>query len=373
MLTGEYPHQCGMFGLAHRGWSLNDYRHHIVHLLRDAGYRTTLLGFQHVAPWDRPEVIGYDEVLAPEAARPYAPDLIPHAQAFLRQASRSRPWFLSLGTVHTHRFGPRQLFSTGDAPAGDPRYVRPPAPVPDSPQTRQDMADYLHAAAQLDRLVGNVLDELDEQGLSENTLVIHTTDHGLPMPRMKCTLFDGGIGVNLILRLPCCPGLCDGKVIDSLVSQVDLVPTLCNLLDIATPARAQGVSLIPLVRGELPSVRDEIFAETNYHGGLRYPQRCIRTERYKYIRRYGDNPRPLPFGGDGPSQLYWIERGYEERPQDAEMLYDVVFDPNEQNNLAGRGDMSAVMTDLSRRLDSWMRKTSDPLADGKLPRPGTDG
>src|SRR5262249_46206780 len=147
--------------------------------------------------------------------------------------------------------------------ADDPRYLQPPAPLPDTPETRLDMAGYCASARNLDRGVGTVLEALERAGLAENTLVISTTDHGIAWPRMKCNLTDSGWGVSLIVRGP---GLFHGgKVSDAMVSHVDLFPTLCELLEIDRPAWLEGRSIFPVLRGEKKEINDEVFAEVNYH------------------------------------------------------------------------------------------------------------
>src|SRR5690606_950000 len=144
--------------------------------------------------------------------------------------------------------------------------------------TRRDMARYNTMANDLDRGVGQVLDALDEAGLADNTLVIITTDHGLAFPGMKCNLTDHGIGVMLMMRGPTGDGkrIEAGKVIDALVSPVDMFRTLCDITGIEPPAWRQGVSLLPLLQGRVSQVREEIFAEVNFHA-VYEPMRAIRT------------------------------------------------------------------------------------------------
>ena len=104
----------------------------------------------------------------------------------------------------------------------------------------------------------------------------------------------------LILRGP--EPFAGGRVVDSLVSHIDLYPTICELVGIPRPPFLQGVSLLPLLRGEVERARDEIFAGSTWHAAYE-PQRAIRTERFKYIRRWGDRRRPvLPNTDDGPSK-----------------------------------------------------------------------
>ncbi len=354
LLTGMYPHSNGMTGLAHRGWSLNDYRQHIVHTLRDAGYETVLAGVQHVAHGpDAWRTIGYDRWLGNEDAEV-------HAASYLESTPR-KPFFLSVGFSDTHReFGPL-------SDAGDPRYCRPPEPLPDTPETRADMAHFMTSARDVDAKMGAVLAALDRAGLAENTLVICTTDHGVAFPRMKCTLTDSGTHIMLIMRGP--GSFEGGRVIDSLVSHIDIFPTLCDLLGIEPPPWLQGVSLMPLIRGEATDVRDEVFTEVNYHAAYE-PMRAIRTKRWKYIRRFDDRRGPvLPNCDDSPSKSLWLEHGWAEMAPDPESLFDLVFDPNEAHNLIADPRAQAVLAELRARLDAWMHATGDPLLAGRVPAP----
>jgi len=361
LLTGQSAHSSGMTGLAHRGFSLNDYRQHIIHTLRQAGYTSTLAGIQHVA--GDPTAIGYDRIL--ETASRRAEHVAPAAAAFLESAP-SQPFFLSVGFFETHRYQPGTSFSP-DAPQGDGRYVQPPAPLPDTPQTRQDTADFAVAAQILDDGVGRVLYALEANGLAQNTLVICTTDHGIAFPRMKCNLTDGGIGVMLIVRGP--EGLRGGSAIDAMVSQIDLYPTICDLLHLERPRWLEGRSLTPLLRGEATRVNEQITAEINYHGAYD-PQRCLRTERWKYIRLYYDGSRPGDMNCDGsPSKELWQAHDWRHRYPAVEQLYDLVFDPNETNNRAADPAMADVLAEMRGRLARWMQDTDDPLLKGPVPAP----
>ncbi|MCX7590698.1 MAG: sulfatase-like hydrolase/transferase, partial [Kiritimatiellae bacterium] len=221
----------------------------------------------------------------------------------------------------------------------------------------------------LDYRMGVVLRALEQGGLAENTLVICTTDHGPAFPRMKCTLTDAGIGVMLIMRGP--GGFAGGRVCDALVSQIDLFPTICDLLEIEKPAWLQGVSLMPVVRGEREEVRDEVFAEVTYHAAYE-PQRCVRTKRWKYIRRFERRHRlTLVNCDDGESKTLWMRYGWGTLPPEEEALYDLVFDPVEMNNLASLTLASEALADLRDRLNRWMHQTEDPLLKGRVdPPPG---
>ncbi len=360
LLTGQYGQSNGMLGLAHRGWSLRDYRHHIVHVLRGVGYTSTLIGEQHISK--EPEVIGYDEVL--KISTTHVDTVAPLAMEVLRR-ERERPLFLSVGFFETHRefLGPGSL--------RDVHYSKPPNNLPDCPEVRADVAAFKASARSLDHGVGMVLNQLDASGLMDDTLIIFTTDHGMPFPGAKATLYDRGLGVMLILRGP--EPFNGGRVIDGLVSHIDIYPTVCEYLGIERPPFLQGVSLLELLRGESTSAREEIFAGSTWHAAYE-PQRAVRTARHKYIRRWGDRLRPvLANTDDGPSKDLLLAAGWAEREIPKEQLYDLLYDPNEANNLLADPGYADVLADLRERLETWMRDTEDPLLAGHVdPPPGVE-
>jgi len=366
LLTGQCPHQNGMLGLAHRGFSLNDYRKHILHILRDAGYESVLAGIQHIAPRDGVERIGFDKILptmndfTSDRSFQRTVGVVPRAVAYINSRP-AKPFFLDVGFHETHR-----PFAEA-TPEDDPRYTRPPMPILDVPETRADFAAYRASARKLDQGVGEVLEALEKNGLTANTLVISTTDHGVAFPRMKCNLTDDGIGVSLIMRGP---GLFSGgKVCDAMISHLDVYPTICELLGLRPPAWLEGKSFLPVLRGETAESNQEIFAEVNYHASYE-PQRCVRTQRWKYICRYGERTAPVLSNCDGgPSKTYWLNHGWPEQVMPREQLYDLVFDPTEHQNLAGDATFAPVLAEMRARLDGWMKRTGDPLLKGPVPAP----
>ena len=361
LLTGEHPHTSGMLGLAHRGYQLAEPHHHLVHTLGAAGYRSALVGEQHVS--EDPGDVGYDEVVEIDHTRAEA--VAPATARLLPQLAAQQPFFLSVGFFETHReyFAPTSV--------RDALYSMPPANLPDTPETRRDMAAFKASARSLDQGVGAVLNALDETELADDTLVILTTDHGLAFPGAKATLTDRGLGVLLILRGP--GGFHGGRVSDALVSQLDLYPTICELTGIERPDWLQGRSMLPLLRDRDREINDELYAEITFHAAYD-PQRAVRTKRFRYIRRFDlDHHGPvLANVDDSPSKDLLVEHGWPERRQDPEQLYDLVFDPQESANLIADLAYAAVAQDMRARLEEWMRETSDPLLDGPIePAPGS--
>jgi N-sulfoglucosamine sulfohydrolase len=352
LLTGQSPHRSGMLGLAHLGWGLTDPSQHILYTLRKHGYRSTLAGLQHVAA--KPEQIGYDELLPHKSNS--ARDVAPAAVDFLKSRPK-QPFFLDAGFFETHREFPD--------PVDNPNYIQPPAPLPDNPETRRDMAGFHASARILDRGIGQILDALDAAGLAENTLVISTTDHGIAFPNMKCNLRDTGTGISMILRGP--GVFSGGKVCDAMLSNIDVFPTVCDYLRIEKPTWLEGKSFLPVLTGATPEVNETIFSEVTFHASYE-PKRSVRTKRWKYIRHFDNRTTVvLPNCDDGPSKTFWLQNGWKEEPSIAsEELYDLVFDPMEHTNLAKEARSHKTLENMRGQLDAWMKRTQDPLLKGPV-------
>jgi arylsulfatase A-like enzyme len=358
LLTGMSAHQTGMLGLAHRGFRLADPSKHLPRQLSSHGYDTALCGVQHEAPGADVASLGYAHIEKTLNQQSGAA-----AAALLDSGKLRSPFFLSVGLFQTHREFPDPARTD---PTTDPRYVGVPPYLPDTPAVRGDIAALNTMAASMDEQYGLVLDALDRNGLADNTLVFCTTDHGIAFPNAKCTLRDSGIGVLLLMRGP--GGFTGGKVVDALVSHLDVAPTLFDVIGLDPPGWYQGRSLRPLLDGSATSIRDELFAEVTYHAAYE-PQRCIRTERWKYIRRFDHRDKPvLPNCDDSPTRSAMLDAGVFPGPVE-EALYDLLADPLERVNLASEPAYAAMRRELAARLDDWMRRTDDPLPCGPVPPP----
>lgn len=364
LLTGMMPHSNGLWGLTHRGFSLRDPGRHLAHFLAGNGYETALCGIQHEAL--DPGTLGYQRILGSQdyAMNDFKRDWIQfdtgnagHVADFLHER-HEKPFFLAFGMFNTHRDYPVLPEAPSDG------YVMPPAPLTDNAGNRHDWAEFINSAKIADDCVGTVMKALRDSGLDKNTLVLFTTDHGPALPEMKQTLYDFGIGVSFILKYPGNPMA--GAVSDALVSHLDFFPTVCDMLGLAAPGDLDGVSLLPLLQGDIPEVRDAVFAENSFH--VTYdPTRCVRTERFKYIRRYTRYPYGMPSNTDGsPDKQMRLENGFYDRVQDKEKLYDLYFDPCERVNLADAPELAETKRELADRLDAWMQRTGDPLLEGTM-------
>ena len=344
LLTGQCPHSCGQFGLVNCGFPLRDSNKHIAHTLKKNGYYTALYGLQHIHI--DPTVLGYDRIVEVQKNERvidgviYKYDAQPTTKAtvdFLNNKPKE-PFFLTVGYFETHRDFP-QL-----GPDDDPRYCHIPSPLPDTPEVRKEMAGFKASAKIFDDNVGAVIHALEENGLKDNTLIICTTDHGIPFPGMKRCLTGHGTGVMLIIRRPC--EFSEGRVSDSLISQLDIYPTICELLEIDPPSLLEGKSMLAIIKDEKDEINDEVFYEANYQGIDYTPHRAVRTQRWNYVRVYDQHSNILQ-----------------------EKLYDLILDPNERNNIANDSSMCETLKELQDRLNHWMEKTDDPILQGSLPIP----
>jgi N-sulfoglucosamine sulfohydrolase len=359
ILTGRYPHSNGLMGLAHLGWEIKGGERCLPEVLRDAGYSTHLFGVQHETsgPVER---LGYESV---ECGDSRAECLAEAAEAFLAERAGSgahTPFFASIGTVEPHREYDRPGYEPDD-----PAEVALLPWLPDRPGIRYDIAHLNGQVRSVDRAVGRIARALDASGLAEDTLLIFTTDHGLAMPRAKGTCYDPGAKTTLIARLP--GRFLGGVARDELLTNCDLLPTLCDLLDLAAPEGVQGQSFLPLLAGGECAPRESIHLEMTWHD-LYNPMRAVRTSTHKYVRSFGDLPlvylpRDVWMGAAGQevAEEYYGSR----RP--AELLYDLRDDPLEMRDVAGEPAQAGVLAALRGRVEGFMRETGDRLLEGDWP------
>jgi N-sulfoglucosamine sulfohydrolase len=363
LLFGMVPHCTGMVGLGNRGVYPFELDRHVAHTLKRSGYETVTwgivdnhLGLANIGK-DVAD-IGYERSLGDRG--------LSKVVDFLREG-HDRPFFLSLSYFLAHRLG--RGFSSPHNEYYDPRFLALPATLPDTPEVREDWTLQLSDIEAYDDRVGRIWRALEDAGLAESTLIIATTDHGVAFPGMKCNLTKHGTGVHLIMRGP--GGFSGGKVIDGMVCHIDLFPTLCEVIGIERPEWLQGESLMPLLRGEVSQIHDQIIAEVSYHAAYE-PMRCVRTPRWVYIRRFGSRRRPVLANCDASlSKDAWLAEGYAERQLPDEMLFDTFYDPEEMNDLAAYPAHAEVLEGMRDRLRKWMEQTDDPLLKGRVPLPET--
>lgn len=368
LATGRFPHSNGVMGLAHPpfSWSLHRDEQHMAALLGNSGYETHLFGHQHVTPHvdylGFKHLYGFDEIRGCHEPA-LGSNVTSRLAEFLARPPSGQPLYLEINLEEPHR-----PYDQGGAQPDESRGVTIPGYLPDAVDTRQEMADLQGAIRQADEAIGYILQMLEGAGLHSNLLVLFAADHGLAMPRAKCTLYDPGLEIALLMRWPEA-GLRGGRVFGEMVSNVDILPTVLELLNITPPASVQGQSFASLLRGEPYTERTAIFAEKTYHTYYD-PMRAIRTDRFKYILNMEVTCRvEVP----GDVQRGAIFRSQPEVYTDAQHppaeLYDLDRDPLEMHNLCGDPSYRDIEASLSTRLHDWMVETNDPLLLGWVPSP----
>lgn len=310
---------------------------------------------------------------------------------FLDTLPPGKPFCFWFGSPDPHR--PYQP-GAGVRAGLDPAKVRVPGWLPDTPTVRNDLCDYYFEVQRFDRQVGEIIALLEKRGLLDNTLIVVTSDNGLPFPRGKANLYDGGCRVPLVVAWK--RKISGGRTVEDLVSLVDLAPTFLEAAGLKPPPEMTGRSLLPLLVSEksgcVDPKRDAVFLERERHGWVRpggksYPIRAIRTRQFLYIWNlrpdlwpagdpdfasvvgfYGDmDPNPVKNEilqrQTEPAFAPFYQRGFAKRPP--EELYDLRKDPDQLHNVAGQPEYAEIQAKLRARLQQWMQQTGDPRAEGE--------
>lgn len=372
MLTGQYPHNNGMMGLTHRGFSLSNPQQHLAAYLGRAGYKTVLCGIQHESGfWLDAEStssgLGYQQNITTPLATTSGDDYYNWDLDNARQvvdfienhaAGSEQNFFLSYGLFCTHRAYPQ--LGGNDVFASETDYIDLPHGMVDTAENREDTARLHKSLQRFDDCFGMVIDALKNTGLYENTVILSTTDHGLANPFSKCTLTDDGLGVSLLMR---CPGKPQsyGKVEEGLVSHIDVYPTLCDLLGLEKPQWLEGQSFAGAFSGK-GCPRTEVFSELNFHTSYE-PARSVRTARYKLVRYYDDQWQRYNLSNcdESPAKALLISLGWPEKEKQMDYLFDLYFDPDERQNLVDDPAYAEVYSQLSATLGQWQQNTKDHI------------
>ena len=371
-LTGLYPHQNGQIGLA--TWKFRMYREdtpNIVRSLKTAGYRTGILGKLHINP---ASAFPFDmhEIPKSNFARNDLDSYSQHAEEFM--SASDEPFFLSVNYPDAHRPLIRQIANLPENPldGGD---VKPLAYFGlDSPELREDTANYYNCMSRLDSQIGDLLRALKKTGKADNTLVVYFGDHGADLLRGKRTSYEGGTRVPFIMDWQGHQQA--GQVRNELVSTLDLVPTLIAAAGAEPIANLPGRSLLPLLSGENPDWRKYLFTEFHIHSAHNfYPQRTVRNGRYKLICNL--QPGEVNPGYDFTGKRFFagLDQAIAAAPEHirtayARMrvppkyeLYDLEADPYEFRDLTESSEHAAAFRELRETLETWRTETHDPLLD----------
>jgi N-sulfoglucosamine sulfohydrolase len=279
ILTGQPPHRleqgANLWGTLRAKFAV------YPDLLESAGY---VVGFAGK---------GYGPAIDGERARNPAGPRFANFKTFLASVPDDKPFCFWFGALDPHRPYDRNVTGTYEITQKD---ITVPQYLPDVPEVRDDLRDYIAEIRRFDADVGGILACIENSGRYGNTVVVITSDNGPPFPRAKANLYDVGTRVPLAILIPDTPG--PGQTIDVLVSHLDIAPTLLDLAGLQTPPEVAGRSLLELVSKGRDRSRRQVFLERErHHGRARvdgsgYPSRGIRTDDYLYIRNYAPDRWP---------------------------------------------------------------------------------
>jgi len=364
IITGRYPHSTGAESLH---MPLPKEQVTFVEKLKEAGYWTAQAGKWHLGSdiVDRFDLVRTDKVGKTGITKDGSGGEL--WVNTLQERPKDKPFFMWFAAHDPHR-----SYSEGTlAVPHKPEDATVPPYLPDAPPTRKDLAMYYDEIGRLDGYVGKVMEELKREGELDNTVVIFITDNGRPFPRSKTSVYDSGIQSPLLVQWP--GKVKPGSTCDSLVSSVDLAPTILELAGVPSPKTFQGKSYAGLLADPKGTIRDKVFAEHNWHDFAAY-ERAVRTPQFKYIRNFWpDLPATPPADAlnsltfremrrlRDAGQLTSDQMACFVKPRPEEELYDVNADPHELNNLAEDPKYASALKVLREQLDAWRKETSDTI------------
>jgi N-sulfoglucosamine sulfohydrolase len=371
IITGKYPHNTDAEQLH---WPLPEGHRTFVEQLKLAGYWTGLAGKYHLGDAVRNDFDAIMEVGT--AGFQVGPDgKVRKAEGdgsgceswvkLLQSRDKEKPFFMWLAAVDPHRPYYEGII---DNPHNPEEVIVPPY-FPDTDSVRKDLGLYYDEISRMDKYVGDVMDELDKQNLTENTVILFISDNGRPFPRDKTTLYEGGIKTPWIVKWP--GKVIAGTVNDGLVSSVDIAPTFMGLAGLDPIQEFEGLDFSPMLGKEKTEIREDIYAEDHWHDYEDYT-RAIRTSQYKYIKNFypdltntpsADAFRSLTYQSmldlKSKDELNSAQLRCFEVPRADEELYDIVTDPNELNNLAGNSEHEEALEEMRKRLAKRRDSTDD--------------
>ena len=388
IITGKYPHNTGAEQLH---WPIPANMPTFVGKLKSRGYYSVAAGKWHMGDAIRDHFDKIYEASAAGFVLPSGKDGEPPKmiaaqpsgcedwERALDERDMSKPFFAWLAALDPHR-----EYQEGalDPPHQTSDVIVPPH-LPDAPGVREDLRLYYDEIGRLDKYVGKVMAKLDEQGVTDNTLILFISDNGRPFPRDKTTLYDGGIRTPWIVRWPA--RVKAGNTTMALVSSVDIAATFLEVARANEESESnpsfinEGRSFASVLFDPTQSHREFAFGEDHWHDYEDHG-RCVTDGRFKLIRNdYTDLP-PTP-SADAGRGLSWqtmlrlqqqnelspIQQNCFGAPRPKWELYDLNRDPGETNNRIDDPAFSSVATRLKTALNNWTEETNDYLPSVRTP------
>lgn len=354
--------QAGYFvGLTGKGWGPGDYK--------STGFEHNPAGREFQSRTLTPPLTGISN-------RDYAGNF----EAFLEQRPKDKPFCFWLGTHEPHRAFEEGAGRRAGRKLAD---VVLPAYYPDSPVIRNDLLDYAMEVEWFDRHLGLAIQALERIGELDNTLIVVTSDHGMPFPRVKGQIYEDGFHIPLAVRWG--KNIPGGRVVEDFINTRDFAPTFLEAAGVPRPATMTGRSFLNILKsnksGIVDASRSVMLIGKERHDLGRpndqgYPVRAIRTREYLYVRNYEVDRWPVgnPETGyrncdDGPTKHFllsgfdqYYRMSFGKRP--AEELYDIKSDPECVKNLASMPEYARIKRELRERMEHMLREEGDPRVTG---------
>lgn len=373
ILTGLHGHTHGQYGHCH---GIHTFRTHqwlpsIPGVLNQHGFATACIGKKHVQPQS---VYPFQYEAIPEDGGARSPAGMGRLAKDWLDSIGGKPFYAHVGFSDPHRsptnFGNERAYPDYQEIKYDPGGAAVPDFLPDIPEARRELAEYYQALSRLDSGFGQVMRALEESGRAQDTLILILSDHAMPFPGAKASMYDSGHNCPLIVVTPGRPD--QGAVCDAMVSWTDIMPTVLDWCGVDPPEGLFGRSILPPLGQEHPPGWDEVFFSHNFHEVTNYyPYRALRERQYKYVLNlFPELSLPLP------SDLYasptWqaiLKRRIEKmgrRPTQnflrhtREELYDIQADPLETNNLAGDPKHAERLEAMRAKVQQFRHRTHDP-------------
>lgn len=380
ILSGKFGHATGSYGHTHdyHHFSTFDTIQSLPNLLEEAGYYTARVGKYHLAP---EKVYHFNEILNADPR-----NTVEMADASKEVINSDKPFFLYFCPDDPHRGAPfkperwdmpNRFGNKDEGYIGvkttkyNPKNVIVPPYIPDTKQSREEIAEYYESINRIDQGLGKLLSYLEEAGKTENTIIIYISDNGMAFPGAKTTVYEPGIKLPCIVKNPLSDN--KGKVNESLISWLDLTPTILDFCNVNyTASHFHGRSFKSILGEQKAEGWDKVYASHTFHEiTMYYPMRAYRKGKYKLIYNIAYQLQ-YPFASDLWASSTWqgihrnqIEYYGERKVKDylyhAEFeLFDLEKDPFEAVNLATSPQYREVLEEMKEQLKAFQIKTNDP-------------
>lgn len=374
IITGRYPHNNGKAAELHK--PISAHLPWFPEILKQNGYFTALSGKHHMT------MVGDN---GKSQARPNVFDHVDHGKtkqnsgghanwvSVTENRPKDQPFFFWFASMDAHRgWDADQQWDTdryGPKHTSD-NVVVPPFLI-DNRETQADLASYYNEVTRFDYYIGQVIKTLKNQNELDNTLIFVLADNGRPFPRAKTRLHDSGMKTALVAHWP--KGIQSPGTSNSLVSVIDLAPTILNVAGCAVPETCQGTNLQPVFFDHSNVVRTHAFSEHNWHD-YEALGRSVRHKDYMLLKNF----RP-ELSQQGPAdsvrspshkslllaqqddKLTAAQTDVFLAPRPELELYNLTKDPHQLNNLAGSTTATKIQNQLTEALDEWMQVTRDSI------------